>query len=111
MSRGIGLKDLYDKVTLIFEHENKESFLKTNVLQVLKVKAVDGDLKIKNEIIYAITSGPSHVFGINKNTGTVYSKVIKASNLAFLIMTPSQLSFVHVDTATTLFFIFFIIFS
>ena len=67
------------------------------------MKAVDGDLKIKNEIIYAITSGPSHVFGINKNTGTVYSKVIKASNLAFLFMTPSQLSFVQVDNVTALF--------
>ena len=39
------------------------------------MKAVDGDRSINNEIEYSITAGPDHIFGINKNTGTVYSKV------------------------------------
>ena len=43
--------------------------------QVLQVKAVDGDRSINSDIEYAITGGPQHIFGINKSTGTVYSKV------------------------------------
>ena len=37
--------------------------------------AVDGDRGIKNGIKYAITGGPHHLFGINEDTGVVYSKV------------------------------------
>ena len=44
--------------------------------QVLQVKAVDGDREINNDIEYEIVSGPGQMFGINKNTGTVYSKAI-----------------------------------
>ena len=40
------------------------------------MKAIDGDRNINNEIEYEITSGPEHVFGVNKNTGTIYSKAI-----------------------------------
>ena len=40
------------------------------------MKAVDGDRGIKNEIKYSITVGPEHLFGINEDTGLVYSKVI-----------------------------------
>ena len=46
------------------------------MLQVLQEKAVDGDRMINNAIEYEITSGPGQMFGINKNTGTVYSKAI-----------------------------------
>jgi hypothetical protein len=42
----------------------------------LQVKAVDGDRGIKNDIKYSITGGPEHLFGINADTGLVYSKVI-----------------------------------
>ena len=45
-------------------------------VQVLQVKAVDGDRGIKNDIKYSITGGPEHLFGINEDTGLVYSKVI-----------------------------------
>ena len=48
----------------------------TLAVQVLQVKAIDGDRNINNEIEYEITSGPEHVFGVNKNTGTIYSKAI-----------------------------------
>ena len=44
-------------------------------VQVLQVKAVDGDRSINNDIEYSITGGPDNIFGINKDTGTVYSKV------------------------------------
>ena len=40
------------------------------------MKAVDGDRGIKNDIKYSITGGPEHLFGINEDTGLVYSKVI-----------------------------------
>ena len=40
------------------------------------MKAVDGDKGIKNDIKYSITGGPEHLFGINEDTGLVYSKVI-----------------------------------
>ena len=43
--------------------------------QVLQVKAVDGDREINSDIEYSITGGPQHIFGINKSTGTLYSKV------------------------------------
>ena len=42
---------------------------------MLQVTAVDGDRGIKNGIKYAITGGPHHLFGINEDTGVVYSKV------------------------------------
>ena len=42
---------------------------------MLQVKAVDGDRNINSDIEYRITGGPEHIFGINKSTGTVYSKV------------------------------------
>ena len=44
-------------------------------VQVLQVKAVDGDRNINSDIEYSITGGPQHIFGINKSTGTLYSKV------------------------------------
>ena len=47
----------------------------TQLLQVLQVRAVDGDRDVNHAIEYAIVSGPGQVFGINKDTGTVYSKV------------------------------------
>mgnify|MGYP003330308429 FL=1 len=37
---------------------------------------MDGDREINNDIEYEIVSGPGQMFGINKNTGTVYSKAI-----------------------------------
>ena len=37
---------------------------------------MDGDREINNDIEYEIISGPGQMFGINKNTGTVYSKAI-----------------------------------
>ena len=40
------------------------------------MKAVDGDRGIKNDIKYSITEGPEHLFGINEDTGLVYSEVI-----------------------------------
>ena len=43
--------------------------------QVLQVKAVDGDRGINNAIKYSITGGPQHLFGINEDSGLVYSKV------------------------------------
>ena len=43
--------------------------------QVLQVKAVDGDRGINNAIKYSITGGPEHLFGINEDSGLVYSKV------------------------------------
>ena len=46
-----------------------------NFVQVLEVKAVDGDRGIANDIKYSITGGPEHLFGINGDTGLVYSKV------------------------------------
>ena len=39
------------------------------------MKAVDGDRGINNDIKYEITGGPLHLFGINQDTGLVYSKV------------------------------------
>ena len=42
---------------------------------MLQVKAVDGDRGINNDIKYEITGGPLHLFGINQETGLVYSKV------------------------------------
>ena len=39
------------------------------------MKAVDGDRGINNDIKYAITGGPHHIFGIKEDTGFVYSKV------------------------------------
>ena len=43
------------------------------------MKAIDGDRGIKNDIKYSITGGPEHLFGINEDTGLVYSKVINTS--------------------------------
>ena len=38
------------------------------------MKAVDGDRGINNPIIYSITGGPGHLFGVNRDTGTVFAK-------------------------------------
>ncbi|XP_046405905.1 cadherin-23 [Ischnura elegans] len=40
---------------------------------VLQVKAVDGDRGINNKIKYSITKGPQDLFGINVNSGIIYT--------------------------------------
>jgi hypothetical protein len=42
--------------------------------QVLAVRAVDGDRGIDNPILYSVTGGPAHLFGVNRNTGVVFVK-------------------------------------
>ncbi len=44
------------------------------ILQVLRVKAVDGDRGVNNEINYKIVSGPSDLFGITPESGIVFTQ-------------------------------------
>lgn len=44
-------------------------------LQVLTVRAVDGDRGIRNEIRYALSGANQNLFGINPQTGEIYTKV------------------------------------
>ena len=60
-------------------------------MQVLKVKAVDGDRGINNQITYTIIQGTGDLFGITPDTGIVYTKAIldresdRSSNGAYII--------------------------
>ena len=64
------------------------------------MKAVDGDRNINSDIEYRITGGPQHIFGINKSTGTLYSKAIidRESELAVYGTFIMEISATEVDT-------------
>jgi len=48
---------------------------------VLTVRAMDGDRGIRNKIKYGILNGNSQLFGINPQTGLIYTKVIINSGI------------------------------
>ena len=49
------------------------------------MRAVDGDRGIRNKIKYGIVNGNSQPFGINPQTGLIYTKVGKITYIKFKV--------------------------